>query len=82
MEMGLNDEDGEGGGRKGRAGGQKGRAKGVRGRAKGEIGGIGGKGGKFEIVINFAPPPSMRVWCDPQMGDEGKVLAINMRRIF
>ena len=32
-------------------------------------------GGKFETS-------HMRVWCDPQMGDEGKVSDINMRRIF
>ena len=56
------------------------------GRAKGEGGRGEGveKGGKFENVKNLAapPPPSMRLWCDPQLGDEGKVSDINMRRIF
>ena len=36
-------------------------------------------GGKFENVL---VPGRMRVCCDPQLGDEGKVSDINMRRIF
>ena len=75
--MGLKQD---GGGREGEGG----RAKGEGGR--GIQGGRGGKwckGGKFEIFKNFAAPPQACVcWCDPQLGDEGRVLAINMRRIF
>ena len=73
MEMGLSE------GRKGQ--GEGGRAKVEGGRAKGRA--VGGKGWKRAGNLkNFAAPPSMRLWCDPQLGDEGKVLAINMRRIF
>ena len=72
----------------GRAKGEGGRAKVEGGRAGGRKGGgkgwksIGG-GGKFENVKNLAaPPPSMRLWCDPQLGDGGKFSDINMKRIF
>ena len=76
--MGLK-EDG------GRAKGEGGRAKVEGGRAKGRGEGVEkyGGGGKFEIVKNLAaPPPSMRLWCDPQLGDGGKFSDINMKRIF
>ena len=69
---------------------KEGRGKGARGGREGERGRAGGRkggrGGKVLVAGNLkklaAPPPSMRLWCDPQLGDEGRVSDINMRRIF
>ena len=47
---------------------KEGRGQGEGGRAK------GGKGWKSEKMAgNLKQVSRMRVWCDPQLGDEGKV---------
>ena len=67
------------GGREGESGGREGE----KGRAGGGNRGEGVEnGGRAGNLKNFAAPPSMRLWCDPQLGDEGRVSDINMRRVF
>ena len=72
---------------------KEGRGKGARGGQEGESGGRkGGRGGrkgengdgKFESVKKRAGNLKVACvfWSDPQLGDEGRVSDINMRRIF
>ena len=80
MEMGLSEgRKGEGG--KGRAGGggRKGRAG---GRNRGEGVENGARAGNLKFLKTLLLHQACVFWCDPQLGDEGKLLAINMRRIF
>ena len=80
VEMGLSWEGGrpKTRWREGKRGGQKGRARGRKGRAKGGKGWKVKNGGKFDQGYRqkggkFETSRRMRVWCDPQLGDEGKV---------
>ena len=57
----------------GRAGGRKGRAGGVEN---------GARAGNLKFLKTLLLHQACVFWCDPQLGDEGKVLAINIRRIF
>ena len=97
MEMGLSEGrkgQGRGKGGKGARGGRKGRAGGRKGEGgRGETGGKGwkvenGGGGKFDqgyyrwkLAGNLKQVACV-FWSHPQLGDEGQVSDINMRRIF